>query len=80
MPQQRHGPLGSDAAWAARQFQRALGKLVCLGHGGAIDNPEALGFMLRAFFDTVRRHIAFEREYVFPLAVTAPLTESRDCA
>lgn len=55
-------------------------QLMWIGHGGAIENPEALGFMLRAFFDTVRRHIAFEREYVFPLAVTAPLTESRDCA
>lgn len=37
-----------------------------IGHGAAIANPEALGFMLRAFFDSVRRHIAFEREHVLP--------------
>jgi hemerythrin-like domain-containing protein len=41
-----------------------------IGHGAAIANPEALGFMLRAFFDSLRRHIAFEREHVLP-AVTA---------
>src|SRR5699024_3087001 len=34
-----------------------------IGHGSPIDNPEALGFMLRAFFEGVRRHIAFEREH-----------------
>ena len=41
--------------------------LLEIGHGGEIDNPEALGFMLRAFFDTLRRHIAFEREHVVPM-------------
>jgi hypothetical protein len=41
--------------------------LLEIGHGGAIANPEALGFMLRAFFDTLRRHIAFEREHVVPI-------------
>lgn len=40
--------------------------LMWIGRGGDIANPEALGFMLRAFFDTVRRHIAFEREHLFP--------------
>jgi hemerythrin-like domain-containing protein len=38
-----------------------------IGHGGAIENPEALGFMLRAFFETIRRHISFEREHVLPI-------------
>lgn len=38
-----------------------------IGHGAPIDNPEALGFMLRAFFETMRRHIAFEREHVMPV-------------
>jgi len=33
----------------------------------AIGHPESLGLMLRAFFDTLRRHIAFEREHVLPL-------------
>lgn len=30
-------------------------------------NPEALGYMLRGFFDSLRRHIAFEREYLIPV-------------
>ena len=41
--------------------------LLEIGHGGAIANAEALGFMLRAFFETLRRHIAFEREHVVPI-------------
>lgn len=43
--------------------------LLAIGRGGTIDNAEALGFMLRAFFEALRRHIAFEREHVLP-AVT----------
>jgi hypothetical protein len=46
--------------------------LLAIGHGGAIDNPEALGFMLRAFFESVRRHIAFEREHVLPGLIIHP--------
>ena len=41
--------------------------LFAIGHGSPIDNPEALGFMLRAFFEAMRRHIAFEREHVMPV-------------
>ncbi len=41
-------------------------ELLVIGHGGTVANPEALGFMLRAFFEALRRHIAFEREYVLP--------------
>jgi hemerythrin-like domain-containing protein len=33
-------------------------------------NPEALGFMLHSFFETQRRHIAFEREYILPALPT----------
>jgi hemerythrin-like domain-containing protein len=40
--------------------------LLAVGHGDAIGNPEAVGFMLRAFFEAVRRHVAFEREHVLP--------------
>lgn len=36
-----------------------------------IRNPEALGFMLRSFFETQRRHISFEREQIVP-ALAAP--------
>ncbi len=41
--------------------------LLAVGHGDGISNPEALGFMLRAFFESVRRHVAFEQEHVLPL-------------
>lgn len=30
-------------------------------------NAEALAYMLRGFFDSMRRHIAFEREYLIPV-------------
>ncbi len=30
-------------------------------------NPESLGYMLRGFFEGMRRHLAFEREHVMPL-------------
>ena len=46
-------------------------ELLRIGHGGRVANPEALGFMLRAFFEAVRRHIAFEREHVMPLALAS---------
>lgn len=46
-------------------------ELMRIGHGGDIDNPEALGFMLRAFFVTVRRHMAFEAEHIFPATRSA---------
>lgn len=38
--------------------------LLVLGRRGAVENPETLGFMLRGFFETQRRHIAFEREHI----------------
>ena len=41
--------------------------LLAIGHGKTIDNAEAVGFMLRGFFESVRRHIAFEREHVLPM-------------
>lgn len=40
--------------------------LLAIGHGKAVDNAEAVGFMLRGFFEGLRRHIAFEREHVLP--------------
>ncbi|MBX3596792.1 MAG: hemerythrin domain-containing protein [Rhizobiaceae bacterium] len=51
-----------------------------IGRGGQIQNPEALGFMLRAFFDSVRRHIAFEREHVFALTIAAPIVNTAGTA
>ncbi|TIT86606.1 MAG: hemerythrin domain-containing protein, partial [Mesorhizobium sp.] len=40
--------------------------LLAIGHGDRIENAEAVGFMLRGFFESVRRHIAFEREHILP--------------
>jgi hemerythrin-like domain-containing protein len=40
--------------------------LLAIGHGEAITNADAVGFMLRGMFETLRRHIAFEREHVLP--------------
>jgi iron-sulfur cluster repair protein YtfE (RIC family) len=52
--------------------------LLAIGHGGPVNNPEALGFMLRALFETLRRHIAFELEHVFPVKAKAlPAPPSR---
>lgn len=41
--------------------------LLAIGHGEKVDNAEAVGFMLRGFFESLRRHIAFEREHVLPM-------------
>lgn len=37
--------------------------LLKLGSGGEV-NMEAVGYMLRGFFEGLRRHIAFEREHI----------------
>lgn len=41
--------------------------LLAIGHGETVENAEAVGFMLRGFFESLRRHIAFEREHVLPM-------------
>jgi hemerythrin-like domain-containing protein len=38
-------------------------KLLQLANGSQNINMEALGYMLRGFFDALRRHIAFERDH-----------------
>jgi hemerythrin-like domain-containing protein len=45
--------------------------LMAIGHGEVIDNPEAVGFMLRGLFETMRRHIAFETEHVLAIVERA---------
>ncbi|MDX3806845.1 hemerythrin domain-containing protein [Bosea thiooxidans] len=40
--------------------------LLVLGHSGAVENPDMVGFMLRCFFVAKRRHVAFGREYILP--------------
>ncbi|WP_325463097.1 hemerythrin domain-containing protein [Pararhizobium sp.] len=60
----------SDACFAAD----LTGILLDIGHGGAVQQPETLGFMLRGFFDSLRRHVAFEREHVAPLVCDSAFT------
>ncbi|HEX7075223.1 MAG TPA: hemerythrin domain-containing protein [Hyphomicrobiaceae bacterium] len=48
-------------------------RLLPIGYGSGVENPEALGFMLRTFFRSVRRHVAFEREYILPVVGGWPL-------
>jgi hemerythrin-like domain-containing protein len=38
-------------------------KLSYVGAGGRDVNMEALGYMLRGFFESLRRHVAFERDH-----------------
>lgn len=38
-------------------------KLLYVGTGGRDVNMEALGYMLRGFFEALRRHIAYERDH-----------------
>lgn len=56
--------------------------LMTIGHGASVKNPEALGFMLRGFFETIRRHVAFERDHILPAITdaTADAAEPRDQA
>jgi hemerythrin-like domain-containing protein len=39
-------------------------RLLQIGAGNAEVNMEAIGYMLRGFFEAMRRHIAFEREHL----------------
>lgn len=48
---------------AAEDLSEAL---LAYGRGRPIENPEAFGYMLRALFGSMRRHIAFERDYLLP--------------
>jgi hypothetical protein len=46
--------------------------LLALGHGKPIENPEALGYMLRAMFEALRRHVAFEQDHILPNVLPSP--------
>lgn len=41
--------------------------LMAYGRGELRPNPEAFGYMLRGFFEGMRRHILFERDVVLPM-------------
>ncbi len=78
-PAYEEAVVGSDANLASTRRLRAehvedecfAGEvteiLLAIGHGEPVENPEAIGFMLRGFFESMRRHIAFEREHVLPM-------------
>lgn len=55
-----------DDEYFAEEVADALRKV---GEGETIRNPEAFGYMLRAFFESMRRQIAFEREQMLALAL-----------
>ncbi|WP_436102256.1 hemerythrin domain-containing protein [Pararhizobium sp. LjRoot238] len=38
-----------------------------VGHEGVVANAEMFGFMLRGFFEGMRRHVAFESEHIAPI-------------
>jgi hemerythrin-like domain-containing protein len=60
--------LKSEHIYDACAAEEITEQLMWIGRGGDVANPEAFGFMLRAFFDPVRRHIAFERDHIIPAA------------
>lgn len=41
--------------------------LLALGHGEESVSADAIGYMLRGFFESIRRHVAFERELLMPM-------------
>lgn len=41
--------------------------LMAYGRGDDRPSPEAFGYMLRGFFESLRRHIAFEQDVIIPL-------------
>lgn len=53
-----------------------------LGEGRPTLSPDAAGFMLRGFFEAMRRHVAFEQQFVVPLLTLAmqhvPLPSARN--
>ena len=46
--------------------------LHALGSGESNVNIEAIGYMLRGFFEAMRRHIAFESEMLLPMGTISP--------
>lgn len=43
-----------------------MAALLAFGRGEPVASAEALGYMCRGFFETLRRHIAFERDLLLP--------------
>jgi hemerythrin-like domain-containing protein len=45
-----------------------LESLDALSRGARLKNPDMVGYMLRSFFESYRRHIHWENAVVLPLA------------
>lgn len=52
-----------DEAYA-EDISEALGRI---GRGGSVSDAEKISWMLRGFFDGIRRHIAYESEHLLPI-------------
>ncbi|MDQ6435256.1 hemerythrin domain-containing protein [Mesorhizobium sp. LHD-90] len=51
--------------------------LLAFGRGEPVMTADAVGYLLRAFFEGVRRHVAFEKEILVPLlALVRPVSRS----
>ena len=54
--------------WEDESYSQELTDvLMDWARGGNRRNPEATGYMLRGFFEGLRRHIAFEMDHIIPL-------------
>lgn len=53
--------------WADEEYSHELSESLKDFVAGRDNNSEKLGYMLRGFFEGLRRHIAFEREFVAPI-------------
>jgi len=60
-----------DEAYA-EEISDTLGQI---GRGGPVTDAEKISWMLRGFFDGIRRHIAFETEHLLPILKSLPHTE-----
>ncbi|MGI9356252.1 MAG: hemerythrin domain-containing protein [Rhizobiaceae bacterium] len=60
-----------DEAYA-EEISEALGRI---GRGGPVRDAEKISWMLRGFFDGVRRHIAFETDHLLPILKSLPGTK-----
>jgi hemerythrin-like domain-containing protein len=74
-----HAPEGAPArraiAIARREHRETAGRAIeladeleALAESGRARNPDALGFMLRAFFDGLRRHLDWTEAAIMPAA------------
>lgn len=52
-----------DEGFAAELFD----EMIKFATGQSDRDPERLGYMLRGFFEGLRRHLAFEREHLLPI-------------